>query len=58
MYESLEAWSDFTVAMTGATAALAGLIIVAMSVNIERIVKAPVGVSWVALVDILGDPAR
>lgn len=45
-------------AMTGATAALAGLIIVAMSVNIERIVKAPVGVSWVALVDILGDTAR
>ena len=34
------AWTDFNVAMVGATAALAGLLIVAMSVNIERILKA------------------
>lgn len=40
MHESIEAWSDFNVAMAGATAALAGLIIVAMSVNIERVVAA------------------
>lgn len=31
-------WSEFYVAVAGATAALAGLIIVAMSVNIERII--------------------
>lgn len=31
-------WSEFFVAVAGATAALAGLIIVAMSVNIERII--------------------
>lgn len=36
----LGAWNDFYVATAGATAALAGLIIVAMSVNIERILKA------------------
>lgn len=35
----LEAWSEFNVAMAGATAALAGLVIVAASVNIERIVR-------------------
>ena len=34
-------WSEFAVAMAGAAAALAGLIIVAMSVNIDRILKAP-----------------
>lgn len=34
-------WKDFNVAMVGATAALAGLVIVAGSVNIERIIKAP-----------------
>lgn len=32
-------WSDFNVAMAGATAALAGLVIVASSVNIAEIVK-------------------
>ncbi|MDQ0736996.1 hypothetical protein [Arthrobacter agilis] len=37
MAESLAAWSDFNVAMVGATAALAGLLIVAMSVNISAI---------------------
>lgn len=36
--DELEAWNDFNVAMVGATAALAGLVIVAASVNIERIV--------------------
>jgi hypothetical protein len=36
--EQLERWSDFNVAMVGATAALAGLLIVAMSVNIGAIV--------------------
>ena len=34
-----EPWSEFNVAMTGATAALAGLVIVAASVNIAEIVK-------------------
>jgi len=40
--EDLERWSDFNVAMVGATAALAGLLIVAMSVNIAVIVKSRV----------------
>jgi hypothetical protein len=35
----LAGWSDFHVAMVGATAALAGLVIVAASVNIGDIVK-------------------
>lgn len=34
-------WVDFNVAMVGATAALAGLVIVAANVNIGEIVKAP-----------------
>ncbi|GAA2008829.1 hypothetical protein [Microbacterium ulmi] len=38
--DALEAWSEFNVAMAGATAALAGLVIVAASVNIAEIVKA------------------
>jgi hypothetical protein len=37
MSEALEGWTDFNVAMVGATAALAGLLIVAMSVNISMI---------------------
>ena len=37
MSETLEAWTDFNVALVGATAALAGLLIVAMSVNIVKI---------------------
>ena len=41
MPEALEGWSDFNVAMVGATAALAGLLIVAMSVNIAEIMKSP-----------------
>jgi hypothetical protein len=40
MLEALEAWKDFNVAMVGATAALAGLAIVAASVNIRDIIKA------------------
>lgn len=35
----IEEWSEFNVAMAGATAALAGLVIVAASVNIAEIVK-------------------
>ncbi|GAA3214150.1 hypothetical protein [Microbacterium terregens] len=35
-----EAWAEFNVAMVGATAALAGLVIVAASVNIVEIIKA------------------
>lgn len=37
----LEPWSDFNVAMTGATAALAGLLIVAMSVNMKGVLEGP-----------------
>jgi hypothetical protein len=39
MSEALEGWTEFNVAMVGATAALAGLLIVAMSVNIAEIMK-------------------
>lgn len=39
MPELLESWSEFNVAMVGATAALAGLLIVAMSVNIRSILE-------------------
>jgi len=39
MSEALEPWSEFNVAMVGATAALAGLLIVAMSVNIGAIMS-------------------
>lgn len=38
--EQIATWSDFNVAMAGATAALAGLVIVAASVNIADIIKA------------------
>jgi hypothetical protein len=41
MSETLEAWTDFNVALVGATAALAGLLIVAMSVNIATIMESP-----------------
>lgn len=37
----IDEWSDFFVATVGAAAALAGLIIVAMSVNIKTIVESP-----------------
>lgn len=37
--DQIEAWREFNVAMAGATAALAGLAIVAASVNIGEIVK-------------------
>jgi hypothetical protein len=36
----LAVWSEFHVAMVGATAALAGLVIVAASVNIDKVVAA------------------
>ena len=39
MSELLHEWSDFNVAIAGATAALGGLVIVAASVNIGDIVK-------------------
>lgn len=39
MTEILEAWTNFNLAMVGAAAALAGLVIVAASVNIADIVK-------------------
>lgn len=39
--DAIESWKDFNVAMTGATAALAGLVIVAGSVNIGDIVRTP-----------------
>lgn len=39
MSAGIEGWSEFNVAMAGATAALAGLMIVAASVNIADIVK-------------------
>lgn len=42
MSEALEGWTEFNVAMVGATAALAGLLIVAMSVNIGEIMKSPI----------------
>lgn len=35
----LEPWSEFNVAMAGATAALAGLLIVAMSVNVREVLE-------------------
>ncbi|PZU39943.1 MAG: hypothetical protein DI573_05550 [Microbacterium sp.] len=38
MTDDLALWSEFNVAMLGATAALAGLVIVAMSVNIREII--------------------
>ncbi|MCP2032370.1 modulator of FtsH protease [Okibacterium sp. HSC-33S16] len=39
MDDILSEWSEFNVAMAGATAALAGLVIVASSVNIAEIIK-------------------
>ncbi|MFJ3833662.1 hypothetical protein ACIPWI_37755 [Streptomyces sp. NPDC090046] len=41
MEEYLEGWNDFNVAMMGSAGALAGLVIVAASVNIAEVVKAP-----------------
>lgn len=41
MSATFDGWTDFNVAMAGASAALAGLIIVSLSVNLERILAAP-----------------
>jgi hypothetical protein len=38
---SIEGWHDFFVAQAGAGAALAGLLFVALSINIESIIKSP-----------------
>ncbi|WP_243074006.1 hypothetical protein [Microbacterium sp. SS28] len=38
--DQLASWSEFNIAMAGAAAALAGLVIVAASVNITQVVKA------------------
>ncbi|GAA3643840.1 hypothetical protein GCM10022200_29760 [Microbacterium awajiense] len=46
--DAAQSWTDFNVAMVGATAALAGLVIVAASVNIADIVKAPALVARLA----------
>lgn len=40
MIAALAPWSEFNVAMAGASAALAGLVIVAASVNIDKIIRA------------------
>lgn len=48
----LSAWSDFYVASAGATAALAGLVFVSISINVEYILKAP-GTPEFALVTVL-----
>ncbi len=37
----MEGWHDFFVAQAGAAVAFAGLVLVSISINLERIVKAP-----------------
>lgn len=38
---TLEGWTNFFIAQVGASAALAGLLFVAISINIERLLKSP-----------------
>jgi hypothetical protein len=38
---TIEGWHDFFIAQAGASAALAGLLFVALSINIDRIIKLP-----------------
>jgi hypothetical protein len=38
---TIDAWSDLFVAAAGATAALAGLVVVAVSINLDRIISYP-----------------
>ena len=59
--DALDAWSEFHVAMVGATAALAGLVIVASSVNIAEIIKSTTitsrlgaGIAGLALAIVVG----
>src|SRR6476661_6192372 len=37
----MEGWHDFFVAQAGAAVAFAGLVLVSISINLERIIKAP-----------------
>jgi hypothetical protein len=38
---AVDAWADFAVAEVGAAAALAGLLVIASSINIVRIIELP-----------------
>ena len=53
----IEGWSDFYVAMAGAAAALAGLLFVALSINVKEIVSIPlVAPRAVATISLLVGP--
>ncbi|MBF4995501.1 hypothetical protein ITX31_15495 [Arthrobacter gandavensis] len=55
MESPLEAWSELNAAMLGGTAALVGLLILAISVNIEDILGVIAGAAfaWVVLIEVL-----